>query len=62
MLCLFRIVQEGLHNPIKYSHAREISVYLAEHANGLTLSIIDNGVGFDVAAASDVGLTVEHGI
>ena len=56
MLCLFRIVQEGVHNAIKYSQASEISVYLAEDANGLTLSIIDNGIGFDVATAWGKGL------
>ena len=55
-LCLFRVVQEGLNNAMKYSEAHEISVCLTGDPDGLTLNIIDNGVGFDVAAAWGKGL------
>jgi signal transduction histidine kinase len=56
MLCLFRVAQEGLQNAIKYSHATDVSVRLQGNAHGLTLTIVDNGVGFDVHAAWARGL------
>jgi signal transduction histidine kinase len=55
-LCLFRIVQEALQNALKYSKAREVSVHLNGDAEGLTLIIRDDGVGFDVDAAWGSGL------
>jgi signal transduction histidine kinase len=56
MLCLFRVVQEALQNAVKYSGAREVSVQLAGGPDGLLLSIVDNGAGFDVDAAWGKGL------
>ena len=47
-LCLFRVVQEALQNAVKYSKAREITVSLVGTPGGLALSIVDDGVGFDV--------------
>ena len=55
-LCLFRIVQEALQNAIKYSGAREVSVRIIGGGDALTVSIVDDGVGFDVDATWDKGL------
>jgi len=55
-LCLFRLVQEGLQNALKHSGARFVSVHLNGGPGALTLSIVDNGVGFDVDAAVGKGL------
>jgi signal transduction histidine kinase len=55
-LCLFRIVQEAVQNGIKYSKAKGIAVHLARSMRGLTLSIVDDGIGFDVKAAWGKGL------
>ena len=55
-LCLFRVVQEALHNAIKYSKARDVSVHLGGSPLGLTLSVADDGVGFDVEARWGKGL------
>ncbi len=55
-LCLFRVAQEGLHNALKYSHARGIAVRLKGSATELTLTIADDGVGFDVGSALGKGL------
>jgi signal transduction histidine kinase len=55
-LCLFRIVQEGLQNALKYSKAHKVSVDLRAVSEGLTLTIVDDGVGFDVDAALGRGL------
>jgi signal transduction histidine kinase len=55
-LCVFRVVQEALQNALKYSRAREVSVHLAGEPQRLALTIVDNGVGFDVDAAWGRGL------
>lgn len=55
-LCLFRVAQEGIHNAIKHSGARRISVQLSGDHDGLLLTVTDDGGGFDVGAASGKGL------
>ncbi len=55
-LCVFRVVQEALQNAIKYSRARHVWVHLAGGPAGLTLSIADDGVGFEVEKAWGKGL------
>ena len=56
-LCLFRIAQEAVRNAVAHSRAREVSVQLAGTEGGLTLTVADDGVGFDVdAAAPGIGL------
>ena len=55
-LCLFRIVQEALHNAIKYSRGRHVSVDLQGGPAGLTLNIVDDGVGFDLNSMWRKGL------
>jgi signal transduction histidine kinase len=55
-LCVFRVVQEALQNALKYSRALQVSVHMAGGASELTLTIIDDGQGFDVATAWGKGL------
>jgi signal transduction histidine kinase len=55
-LCLFRVVQEGLQNALKYSKAQHVSVHLRRTSDGLALSVVDDGEGFDVSAAWGKGL------
>jgi len=55
-LSLFRIVQEGVQNAVKYSRASQISVKLCGGPDALTLTIEDDGIGFDVASAWGSGL------
>jgi signal transduction histidine kinase len=45
-LCLFRILQEALHNVSKHSHATRINIQLDGTSDCLRLTISDNGVGF----------------
>jgi signal transduction histidine kinase len=45
-LCLFRILQEALHNVAKHSHATRINIQLDGTSDCLRLTISDNGVGF----------------
>jgi signal transduction histidine kinase len=55
-LCLFRVTQEALQNALKYSGASDIAVHVSGEPEGLTLTIADDGVGFDVDSAWGRGL------
>jgi PAS domain S-box-containing protein len=50
-LCLFRILQEALHNSAKHSGARHIEVGLWGMLGEIHLVVSDTGVGFDSEAA-----------
>lgn len=59
-LCLFRVLQEALHNAVRHSHVRRFDVHLRGTGTGLDLIVRDEGVGFDVKAANrglGLGLT-----
>ena len=55
-LCVFRVAQEALQNALKHSAAREVSLAVVGMPNGLTLTIADDGIGFDVSPAWGKGL------
>jgi signal transduction histidine kinase len=55
MLCLFRVVQESLQNAIKYSSGSEVFVNLSG-GHDLTLTVVDNGMGFDLETAWGKGV------
>jgi len=55
-LSLFRIAQEALQNALKYSKAHKVSVDLRGESDAVALTIVDDGVGFDVDGAWGVGL------
>jgi signal transduction histidine kinase len=44
---VFRIAQESLQNALLHAHAGEISLRLDEGPGGLTLTVADDGVGFE---------------
>jgi PAS domain S-box-containing protein len=50
-LAFLRVLQEGLHNAVKYSSAKSITVRLMGSDRDLSLEIYDDGVGFDVEGA-----------
>jgi PAS domain S-box-containing protein len=51
---LFRVLQEALHNTIKHSRATRVVVELCARDGDLRLNVVDNGVGFDSAAAQSI--------
>jgi two-component system, NarL family, sensor kinase len=55
-LCLFRVVQEALRNIVKHSAATHASVQLLGHEQGLSLLIVDDGIGFNVHRVPSDGL------
>jgi len=54
-LCLFRVLQEALHNAAKHSGVERIDVQLAENSAEIQLIVSDSGKGFDINAASRSG-------
>ncbi|ASZ13830.1 sensor histidine kinase [Chitinophaga pendula] len=55
---VYRIMQELVNNAVKYASASQILVQLQQTDNRLFLTVEDNGVGFDVkAASSNIGST-----
>ena len=54
-LHILRILQEALSNIVKHTNATEIHVATAFDGAGVTVSIADNGPGFDLAAARRFG-------
>jgi len=48
-LNIFRIIQEQLNNILKHARASEIQITMSEMKTGFALSIVDNGIGFDIA-------------
>ena len=54
-LCLFRVLQEALHNAAKHSGVERIKVQLAENSGEIQLIVSDTGKGFDINAARRSG-------
>jgi signal transduction histidine kinase/ligand-binding sensor domain-containing protein len=52
---LFLALKEALHNAVKHAGATEVRIALALEARALTLSVEDNGRGFDPAAVNSTG-------
>lgn len=58
-LCLYRIVQEALHNAARHSYAGSAQVSVSWHPGQIGVQIVDAGVGFDpthVHRAAGLGL------
>lgn len=53
---LFRVFQEALTNVARHSMARRVSVELVNNDEALTLTIQDDGKGFDLSQANGKGL------
>lgn len=46
---LFAIVQEAVNNALKHAHADNIFIKLRERDSQLTITVLDDGLGFDTA-------------
>jgi PAS domain S-box-containing protein len=52
---LYRLLQEALNNVIKHARADHVDIALERNADGITLIIEDDGVGFDAASKVAIG-------
>ncbi|HLN03758.1 MAG TPA: sensor histidine kinase [Bryobacteraceae bacterium] len=63
--CVYRVVQEALHNCARHAHARSVRIRVCQAADRILLSIQDDGRGFDAQRVRGLGLVgmeerVEH--
>jgi signal transduction histidine kinase len=54
--CIYRIVQEALHNCSRHAEARLVRITVRQQPDKLTLSIQDDGKGFDAQNTRGLGL------
>ena len=54
--CIYRVVQEALHNVSHHSHATTVRIRVQQEPDRLTLSIQDDGQGFDIRQIKGLGL------
>ena len=54
--CIYRVVQEALRNCVQHAKATEARVVLQYTAEGLSVSVQDDGVGFDPSGDAGVGI------
>lgn len=60
-IAVFRIVQESLSNISKHSHGTFARITVEFSPVRLNISIIDNGIGFDVEEVNKIGRTATGG-
>jgi signal transduction histidine kinase len=54
--CIYRVVQEALHNVTRHAAAHTVRIVAQQEAGRLLLSIQDDGRGFDVGRSRGLGL------
>jgi len=54
--CVYRIVQEALHNAVQHAAARTVTVTVAQQNERLQLAIEDDGKGFDPQLTKGMGI------
>ena len=59
-LAAYRIAQEALNNAVQYAEAENIIVQVRATSERLLLSVIDDGVGFDLPSRPDVLTRAGH--
>ena len=57
---LYRVIQEALHNVVKYANATTVNIKLQKDECGLQLTIEDDGIGFDQSKIQGEGLGLKH--
>jgi len=54
--CIYRVVQEALHNCARHSQARIVKVVVRQEPSKIILSVEDDGQGFDARRVRGLGL------
>lgn len=57
---IYRIIQEGLHNILKHAKATEVNLQLVNSENKLTITLEDNGCGFDLEKVNRTGSGLQN--
>jgi two-component system, NarL family, sensor kinase len=59
-IVLYRIVQELLNNTIKHANATKSNIQLTRNENLITLTVEDNGKGYDVSSKKNSGIGLSN--
>ncbi len=54
--CIYRVVQEALHNCARHAQARSVKVVVEQEPQKIVLSVEDDGRGFDAGRVRGLGL------
>ncbi len=54
--CIYRVVQEALHNCARHAQARTVKVTVAQEPTRIVLTVVDDGHGFDARRVRGLGL------
>jgi signal transduction histidine kinase len=54
--CIYRVVQEALHNCARHSHAKSVKVVVEQQPSRILLTVEDDGRGFDARRVRGLGL------
>ena len=54
--CIYRVVQEALHNCARHSQAKSVKVIVKQEARRILLSVEDDGRGFEAGRVRGLGL------
>ena len=58
--CIYRVVQEALHNCARHSQATTVRIKVLQEQDRLTLTVLDDGQGFDANVTKGLGLLGIH--
>jgi signal transduction histidine kinase len=59
-LAAYRIAQEALNNALQHARAENITVHIHCRSDGLELSVVDDGVGFELPSRPDLLTRAGH--
>jgi signal transduction histidine kinase len=54
--CVYRVIQEALHNTARHAAARTVRIAASLESGRLRLSVVDDGQGFDARSTRGMGL------
>src|SRR5262249_57496935 len=54
--CIYRVVQEALHNCARHANARIVRVVVSQEPSKVILSVEDDGRGFEAGRVRGLGL------
>jgi signal transduction histidine kinase len=54
--CIYRVVQEALHNCARHAFARSVRIQVVQESRSIRLTVLDDGQGFDSAHTRGLGL------
>lgn len=54
--CIYRVVQEALHNCARHAFARSVRIRVVQESRRIRLSVLDDGQGFDSTRTRGLGL------